>query len=659
MPKRPLLPWTAILATLIAVLAIPSSRPTQASDAACAPPAQAMVVRVFYTDQSQRNQLLLSFEAQLLETVDEARYHVMQLTPSEIEQLTRAGFRVQPDPDWQPPPLPESTASTVQAGSIPGYPCYRTVEETYAAAQQIVHDHPRLAAWQDIGDSWEKSARLGGYDIMALVLTNQNVPGPKPVLLLNAAIHAREYATAELVTRFAESLVEGYGRDPDATWILDYHEVHAILHANPDGRKQAEAGHLWRKNTNQAYCVERTRHRGVDLNRNFDFQWNCCGGSSGEECNWNYRGPAPASEPETQALQDYMAQLFADQRGPDLHDAAPDDASGVYIDVHSYGELVLWSWGFSYEAAPNATQLQTLGRKLAYWNHYTPQPGIGLYPADGTSDDYAYGQLGMAAYTLELGTAFFQDCATFEETILPSNLPVLRYAAKVARTPYLTPSGPDSQQLSLSAQAFPPGATVTLTATIDDTRYETSEGSEPVQAIAAAEWSVDTPPWQAGASAEPMQAADGAWDSSREETEAVIDTAGWSTGRHILYVRGQDAGGNWGATSALFVSVSRDTNDVPVAAFDYRCRANACQFDASGSFDRDGEIVSYAWTLGDGSTTLGRTVDHRYVEGGRYRVVLTITDDDGASGAQARDIATDDGQQHLYLPLIYLHGTDR
>ena len=120
--------------------------------------------------------------------------------------------------------------SSAQASGIPGYPCYRTVEETFASAQAIVAAHPDLATWIDVGDSWEKSENpSAGYDLMVLRLTQSAVPGPKPILFANFAIHAREYTTAELGTRFAELLVAGYGIDPDVTWILDHHEVHLLL----------------------------------------------------------------------------------------------------------------------------------------------------------------------------------------------------------------------------------------------------------------------------------------------------------------------------------------------------------------------------------------------------------------------------------------------
>ncbi len=88
-------------------------------------------------------------------------------------------------------------ASRAVLAGIPGYPCYRTVEESYAAAQALVAARPGLAAIVDIGDSWDKQTPGGapGYDLLVLVLTNTAVPGPKPRFFLHGAIHAREYTT--------------------------------------------------------------------------------------------------------------------------------------------------------------------------------------------------------------------------------------------------------------------------------------------------------------------------------------------------------------------------------------------------------------------------------------------------------------------------------
>jgi carboxypeptidase T len=258
-----------------------------------------------------------------------------------------------------------------------------------------------------------------------LKLTNSAIAGDQPKLFITAAIHAREYATAELATRFAEYLVDNYGVDADATWLLDHHGIHAMFLANPDGRKKAEAGASWRKNTDNDDGCTSSGSWGVDLNRNFTYQWGGVGASS-SPCNETYRGSSASSEPEIQAIQDYMDAIFSDQRGPYPSDLAPADATGLYFDLDSYSEFVLWPWGYTGGATPNSSAFQTLGRKIAYFNGYTPDQWYsGLYPSSCIEINYAYGALGVAALEFEVGTSFFQSCSYFESTPLPKNLPAL------------------------------------------------------------------------------------------------------------------------------------------------------------------------------------------------------------------------------------------
>jgi carboxypeptidase T len=541
---------------LFALASVPeASSPPQAQPT---PPGDGpWVIRAYYTERRMVDELATWREP--WEVHHDLGYLVLDVDRPDYERLLAAGFRLEIDQALTDELTHPHTRLPGQTAGIPAYPCYRTVEETFLTARTIVTTHPHLAAWIDAGDSWEKMTPNGndGYDLWVLRLTNSSIAGPKPRLFVMSAVHAREYTTAELNTRFAEYLLSHYGNDPDVSWLLDYHEIHLLLQANPDGRKRAESGLWWRKNTNNAYCAN-TNSRGADLNRNFQFQWGCCGGSSSYACDENYRGPSLASEPETQVVQNYLRSLFPDQRGSSLDAAAPPTTTGVFVDLHSYGELVLWPWGFSSAMAPNGPALQRLGRKLAYFNAYEPAQAIGLYPTDGTTDDFAYGDLGLAAYTVELGTQFFQDCATFEDTIVPDNLPALLYAAKVARAPYLLPAGPDVLNVSATPDDVRLGSQVRLAATIDDTRYNTTNGLEPSQAISAAEYYIDTPPWVTATLplSHPLAALDGAFDGQREAVEAMVDTLGLSAGRHTLFVRGQDAVGNWGPFSAVFMSVT-------------------------------------------------------------------------------------------------------
>lgn len=540
------------------------------------------IFKAWFPDLPTARKAAITFHANLLEAEYDKGYLVLELERDEINTLVRFGFRIEAAPEYvrmrddflnqieqaaqARQPGAASTQSTgISIQSIPNYSCYETVEETFAAAQGFATSFPNLASWIDVGDSWQKSRGLGGYDMRVLKLTNSAISGSKPKLFINSAIHAREYTTAPLVLEFARWLVNGYGNNADATWIMDHHEVHLLLQANPDGRKKAEGGLSWRKNTNTAYCGATSNSRGADLNRNFTFGWNSTGGqgSSGNACSETYRGPTAGSEPEVQALQAYVRSIFPDRRGPNQSDAAPADTSGIHLDIHSYSQLVLWPWGTTSTPAPNGTALQTLGRRFAWFNNYTPQQSIGLYPTDGTSDGVSYGELGVAAYTFELGTSFFQSCSTYNGTIKPNNLPALIYAAKVVRAPYQTPAGPDVTTMTLSNDASGGGVTagtpVTVTASATDTRFNNSNGTEPTQNISGAEATIDVPPWTAGATPIALTASDGSFNSPTEGLTGTLNTSALSLGKHIVYVRARDASGQFGPVTAQFLNITSVT----------------------------------------------------------------------------------------------------
>ncbi|MDX1662393.1 MAG: M14 family metallopeptidase [Candidatus Promineifilaceae bacterium] len=561
--SRPLF-LLALIAVLISALLL-SARPALVADGETvggeAPPAEAREVVRAYFDSREQVTWLARWRAPW-EVDHEAGYLVLDVAPEEAERLEAAGFQLETDAVQTATLHRPQNPLAEQTTGIPGFPCYRTVEETLVTAAAIAADYPTLAEWVDIGDSWVKRIDPNaGYDIMVLRLTNRARDGVKPRIFIMSALHAREYATAELNMRFAEYLAENYGENADVTWLLDYHEIHLLLQANPDGRKQAENDDpWWRKNTNENYCGATSDGRGADLNRNFSFNWGCCGGSSSHACYDTYRGPSAASEPETQAIEAYLRAHFPDQRGPNYSDAVPSDASGLFIDLHSYSELILWPWGHTYDPAPNWERLRTLGRKFAYFNGYNPIQSSNLYKTDGTTESFAYGELGLAAYTFELGTAFHQSCSDFEGKILPDNLRALLYAARVARAPYRIPSGPDTVDLSVSSAEHG----LRLTARIDDTRYSNRQGYEYMQPIQTAIYTVDRPPWEEGVERHPLFPQDGAFDSTVEMVEAMISPTRLLLGRHTIFVQGQDIHGNWGAVSAIFVGEEAQRFYLPV-----------------------------------------------------------------------------------------------
>jgi PKD repeat protein len=77
------------------------------------------------------------------------------------------------------------------------------------------------------------------------------------------------------------------------------------------------------------------------------------------------------------------------------------------------------------------------------------------------------------------------------------------------------------------------------------------------------------------------------------------------------------------------------SNEPPHADFDMHCEKLACSF-TDKSKDDDGAIVSWAWTFGDGGTSIEANPEHTYAERGHYEVVLTVTDDLGATASKTR-----------------------
>jgi hypothetical protein len=396
--------------------------------------------------------------------------------------------------------------------------------------------------------------------------TDARYPDKQNMVVL-AAIHAREYTTAELATRFAEWLVDRYGIDADATWLVDNFRFHFILQANPDGRKKAESGLSWRKNTDTDNGACSANSYGVDLNRNWTWRWSqVADGSSSDACAVNYRGPAAASEAETQAAMRYIVGtrgsngVYTGGVLPDMRSdtgTAPKYYPGLFLDIHSFSQLVLWPWASTSTAAPNGAQLRTLGRRLAYFNNYAPKQWIGLYPADGTNTDTVYGITGAPSYTIELGQAFFETCSSFESSTFPQNFEALKYAARSLAGPYVYPSGPDTTAVAVSSASVRRGAAFAVSAWVDDRRFNQSQGAEAIQKITGARAYLDSRPWAAGGISYGMHPSDGILDSSREKVTVNIPTANLALGWHVVYVRGIDASATAGTPKAIYFRVTQ------------------------------------------------------------------------------------------------------
>ncbi|WP_290057930.1 M14 family zinc carboxypeptidase [Amycolatopsis solani] len=332
------------------------------------------------------------------------------------------------------------------------YGGYRTVTAHENHLAQVASAHPDLATKYTIGQSWKKTKGQGGHDIQALCLTKKqtgdctlSTTSAKPKFFLMAQIHARELSTGELAWRWIDYLADGYATDATAKSILDTTEVWVVPIANPDGVDIVASGgnspKLQRKNADNSRGSCTGTNIGIDLNRNSTFKW---GGDSNSACSETYQGVSAGSEPETQALEKLARAIFPDQRGTGNNDPAPATAKGTMITLHSYGNDIIIPWGFTQATSPNDAQYRKLGAKYAASNGYlvgTNEETVG-YDTSGTTDDFTYGELGVASVTFEVGGSsgtcggFLPRYTCVDSTFWPKNKGALIAAAKAAAAPY-------------------------------------------------------------------------------------------------------------------------------------------------------------------------------------------------------------------------------
>ncbi len=623
----------------------------------CVNQSRAEVTRLSYPSQALADQALITFHGQLLSADFDNGTITLDLDAAELAQLEALGFTAVRTANG---PLAESQktsppqAALQAAGShtgIEGFACYPTVDEMFAQMAALASEYPQLVSLVDIGDSWRKSQSQGGYDLLVLKLGNPATDAQftdKPRLFVQAAMHAREYTTAALALDFARHLLEAYPDSADISSLLDRHEIHILPVMNPDGRVLAEQPGLRskRKNDNGFHCAADVLARGVDLNRNFSYSWQFAAAvpgvrASDEECDQSFRGPFAASETETQAVERYVRELFVDSRDANPFSAAPVDTAGLHIDLHSFGQLVLYPWGFTSQPAGNADELKQLAGKVAGMNGYTAMQGIGLYPIDGGSESIAYGELGVAQLTFELGTHFFEPCESYHRTVAPDNIAALLYAAKVARAPYQLPAGPDVDFL-VQGRVNPDitvGNALRVSGSAQLLRFDGASGAGAY--IESIEYSINQHPDDAATGQSSVLAQwldDGQYDASQEQFSWTLPNT-LAPGRHVLYLRARSSDGQYGPVTAQYFDVIETEYLAADIAFD--CRLNRCEVSGLASQDTDGVIEQYLWDLGDGESATDAQLTHFYNRAGSYAVSLDITGSDGSSERAHAQIVID------------------
>jgi hypothetical protein len=350
------------------------------------------------------------------------------LTPEEAARARSLGFT----------PVALSTrGGPLSAPAAPGLGAYHTYAEALAEMASYASAHPSIARLDTLGQSLE------GRPIVAIEISdNPGVDEGEPEVLVDGCLHARELMSVEVPLFAMRRLLDGYGTDPLLTQMVDERRIWILPVANPDGYvyvEQHSGGQStgwWRKNRRP----NADGSFGVDLNRNYGFEWGYDDvGSSPTTTAETYRGTAAFSEPETDVIRD-----FIDSR-----------RFRVSLSFHSYGDLVLYPWGYERLDAPDNAVFSALGDSIGSHNGYrvgNPKSNA-IYLTNGGIDDWLYGDAtdkpAVYGYTIELNTEDEGGFDPPDALIAPTCeanwggvLAVVRYADEPRRV--LGPARPES-----------------------------------------------------------------------------------------------------------------------------------------------------------------------------------------------------------------------
>jgi len=262
---------------------------------------------------------------------------------------------------------------------------YHTLDTVYEWFQNLT-DENTFVDVITIGKSTENR------DVKVVRLST-NPSQNKPAIFIDSAIHAREWISLASILYMINELVYNIA-DNRLLNDVDFYFLPVI---NPDGYDFTHTtNRMWRKTRS----VLNGNCYGVDANRNFGFEWDSCPGCSSGVCSSDtFRGPIPFSEPEADAMRQYIE---------DSRDAGVNWKS--YISVHSYGQYFMLPWGYTAQPPVDYTELKNLADQVAgnitalYGTQYTTGSSSPvIYPTDGTSQDWAYGSgIFKYVYTAEL-----------------------------------------------------------------------------------------------------------------------------------------------------------------------------------------------------------------------------------------------------------------
>lgn len=280
----------------------------------------------------------------------------------------------------------------------------------------------------------------------------------KPAILIVGQIHGEEPLGVEICLNFAQSLLDNYKHnDPQTKLLLDAFDFYFIPTINPEGFAMVNNGKYYNQRKNKTDTNKNKKfnpgYDGVDLNRNFPFNWN--NEEQFKPTNRYYAGSAPASESETRAIMDFIKR------------------ENIYFafNYHSsilgeYNEKIFYPWLWSTGKSPHWYDMRktaiVLSRNLKkdYANEYYEIHSSRTSKV-GFLRDWAYSEVGTFYYDIEVGGKYRSKSIVFpknemRDVIVQKNTRALYKALDYVRnnTLELALTGPNKNALKYQSVCY-------------------------------------------------------------------------------------------------------------------------------------------------------------------------------------------------------------
>ena len=292
---------------------------------------------------------------------------------------------------------PKTKSLELGQGSMGGYFTY---DEVLEYIDSIHTAYPNIMSTPiSIGQTIE------GRDILAYRISdNPEVDEDEPRVLIDGLHHAREPMSIIAPLYYAEWLLDNYGTNEMATYIVDNREIWFVPILNIDGYVYNQeiapnGGGMWRKNKrdNDENNNFSPNNDGVDLNRNYGYGWGYDDiGSSPDPSSETYRGTSAFSEPESEALRQFCI----------------DKGFKTALNFHTFGDLMIYSEEPDGSTFPDHSIFQEYGHDATKPNGYIYGNGTETvkYVTNGDTDSWMYGEQTekgkIMAFTPEIGNEF-------------------------------------------------------------------------------------------------------------------------------------------------------------------------------------------------------------------------------------------------------------